>query len=55
VQMTEKFTVEGYTESIVVTTWMANGVGPVQTEAVLDIGGRSEVASLQKLESFTKG
>lgn len=55
VQMTEDFTIEGYNETIVVKTWMANGVGPVQDEAILSAAGRTEIASEQKLESFTQG
>jgi hypothetical protein len=55
VQMTETFSMLGYSSTIVVKTWMANGVGPVQSEATIDIAGRSEIASRQKLVSFTKG
>jgi hypothetical protein len=55
VQMTETFTIEGYNETLVVKTWMANGVGPVQSEASLDAAGRTEIVSRQELESFTAG
>jgi hypothetical protein len=55
VQMTEKYKIEGYTETIVVKTWMASGVGPVQSEAVLTAAGHTEVVSELKLKSFTQG
>jgi hypothetical protein len=55
VQMTENFKIDGYNETIVVKTWMANGVGPVQSEAILTAAGHAYVASEQKLESFTQG
>lgn len=55
VQMTEAYKVEGYTETIVVKTWMASGVGPVQSEAVLTAAGRTETVSVLKLKSFTQG
>jgi hypothetical protein len=55
VEMTEAFKIEGYSETIVVKTWMANGVGPVQSEAILSAAGHTEVASELKLKSFTQG
>jgi hypothetical protein len=55
VQMTEKYTVEGFTGSIEVQTWVANGVGPVRSEATITEGGHTVVVSDQKLVSFTKG
>ncbi len=55
VQMTENFKIDGYNETIVVKTWVANGVGPVQSEAVFTAAGHTEIASEQKLESFTQG
>src|SRR4029077_7244635 len=54
VQMTEKYTVEGFTGSIEVQTWVANGVGPVRSEATITEGGHTVVVSDQKLVSFTK-
>ena len=53
--MTEKFTVDGYHATIVVKSWMANGVGPVQSEAELTELGHSQLVSELKLKSFTKG
>jgi hypothetical protein len=55
VQMTEKYKIEGYIETIVVKTWLANGVGPVQSEAVLTAAGHTDIVSEQKLKSFTRG
>jgi hypothetical protein len=55
VDMTMDFVVEGYQSSIVVKTWLANGVGPVQSEAFITELGASHMVSDQKLVSFTKG
>src|ERR1700722_4549259 len=55
VSMTEKFTVAGYKATIVVKSWMANGIGPVQSEAELTELGHSQIVSELKLKSFTKG
>ncbi len=55
VQMTENFSMLGYSSTIVVKTWLASGVGPVQSEATIDILGHSELASHLELVSFTQG
>ncbi len=55
VQMTESFSMLGYSSTIVVKTWLASGVGPVQSEATLDVLGHSELASHLELVSFTQG
>jgi hypothetical protein len=55
VQMTESFTVMGYKGTITIKTWVANGVGPVQSEASMDELGHNEDISHQELVSFTKG
>ncbi len=55
VQMTETFSMLGYSSTIVVKTWLASGVGPVQSEATIDALGHSELASHLELESFTQG
>jgi hypothetical protein len=55
VKMTESFTLQGHTSDIVITTWLASGVGPVQSEATLNELGANHVISELKLESFTKG
>lgn len=55
VQMTMAFTISNISLSIEVRTWLANGVGPVQSEAITIDGGTSHVTDVQKLTSFTKG
>lgn len=55
VDMTMAFAIEGYQSSIVVKTWLANGIGPVQSEAFITELGASHMVSEQKLVSFTKG
>lgn len=55
VQMVERFTVAGYTGTITVRTWLANGVGPVQSEASISELGHVQVVSELKLKSFTHG
>jgi hypothetical protein len=55
VQMTESFTMLGHSSTIVVRTYMANGVGPVENEATLSLAGVNEVVADQKLVSFTQG
>ena len=55
VQMTEAFTVYGHTGTITVTSWMANGVGPVQSQAAIDELGHSQIVSQLKLVSFKQG
>jgi hypothetical protein len=55
VEMTMAFKVSNIALSIEVRTWVANGVGPVQSEAITIDGGASHVTDQQKLTSFTKG
>jgi hypothetical protein len=55
VDMTMAETIEGISVSSQVTTWFANGVGPVKTEVTLNEGGNSTVAAQNELTSFTKG
>ena len=51
--MTEKFA--GITVELDIRTWVANGVGPVKSEVSSNAAGRSVIASVQVLKSFTKG
>jgi hypothetical protein len=53
--MTEK--IDGYNVTIEVRTWLASGVGPVKSEAILHgIGAAgNELASENELVSFTRG
>jgi len=55
VDMTMSFVVSNIALSIEVRTWLANGVGPVQSEAITTTAGASHVTDEQKLTSFTKG
>jgi DUF3108-like len=55
VDMTMAVTVSNIPLSIEVRTWLANGVGPVQSEAISIDNGASHVSDEQKLTSFTKG
>ena len=51
--MNEKFS--GISVGLDIRTWVASGVGPVKSEVSSDAAGRSTIASLQELKSFTKG
>ncbi len=55
VEMTMAETFEGFKVSIEVKTWLANGVGPVQSEAIINELGADHIASENQLISFTKG
>jgi hypothetical protein len=51
--MTEKFA--GISVELDIRTWVASGVGPVRSEVSSNAAGRSVIASVQVLKSFTKG
>jgi hypothetical protein len=53
VQMTEAEKFEGYNVSVEIRTWLASGVGPVQSE-VTDIDGAGSIVK-EQLVSFVKG
>jgi hypothetical protein len=46
--------VDGYTTTVEVTTWIAQGVGPVKTEELIRAAGKTEL-TINELLSFTKG
>ncbi len=54
VDMTMAETFDGVGFSIEVKSWLAAGVGPVQSEAITNEDGHSEVVSKQELTSFSK-
>jgi hypothetical protein len=54
VDMTLAEAIDGIHVSIEVRTWLASGVGPVQSEAILDEAGTTHVDSKQELTSFSK-
>ena len=51
--MDEKFS--GISVGLDIRTWVANGVGSVKSEVSSNAAGRSTIASLQELKSFTRG
>jgi len=53
VEMTIAGKVGGYTTTVEVTTWIAQGVGPVKTEVLIRAAGTTEL-STNELLSFTK-
>jgi hypothetical protein len=57
VEMTMSEKIDGYNVSIEVRTWLASGVGPVKSEAILHgIGSAgNDLASENELVSFTRG
>jgi hypothetical protein len=55
VNMTMSETIEGIAASSVVKTWLAPGVGPVQSEVILHEGGSTHIAAKDQLISFTAG
>jgi hypothetical protein len=55
VNMTMSETIDGIAVSTEVRTWLATGVGPVQSEVFLDEGGTNHVAAKDQLVSFKAG
>jgi hypothetical protein len=55
VNMTMSETIDGISVSTEVRTWLATGVGPVQSEVFLDEGGTNHVAAKDQLVSFKAG
>jgi hypothetical protein len=55
VNMTMSETIDGITVSTEVRTWLATGVGPVQSEVFLDEDGTNHVAAKDQLVSFKAG
>ncbi len=55
VNMTMSETIEGIAVSSEVRTWLAPGVGPVQSEVILHEGTTTHVAGEDQLTSFTAG
>jgi hypothetical protein len=55
VQMTEAEKFDGYNIDVVIKTWLANGVGPVQSEVVSIDGSTTNVVSKEQLVSFHQG
>jgi len=55
VTMTETGAFAGFAVSTEIKTWLASGVGPVKSEVIINEGGTSHVADINRLTSFTKG
>jgi hypothetical protein len=55
VAMTLSETIAGFAVSSEVKTWLASGVGPVQSEVILSEGGSSHMVVEEQLTSFSKG
>ncbi len=47
--------VGGYTTTVEVTTWIAQGIGPVETVELIRSAGNTELTTTNALLSFTKG
>lgn len=55
VNMTMSETIDGIAVNTEVRTWLATGVGPVQSEVILDEDGTDHVVTKEKLVSFKAG
>ena len=55
VNVEEAATVDGFNTTIDDKTWLATGVGPVQSELVSVDGGKTDITSKEELTSFVKG
>jgi hypothetical protein len=55
VNMTISTQVGGYSTTVVVKTWLAPNLGPVQSEVLTQAGGQTKLITTNRLLSFTKG
>ena len=55
VNVEEAATVDGFKTTIDDKTWLATGVGPVQSELIDIDGGKTSITSKEELTSFVKG
>jgi hypothetical protein len=55
VNVQESATIDGYNTTLDDKTWLASGVGPVQSELIDIDGGKTSIASKEELTSFVKG
>jgi hypothetical protein len=53
--MTEAEKFMGYNIDVVIRTWLANGVGPVQSELTSVDGSTTNIVNKQELVSFHHG
>jgi hypothetical protein len=55
VNVAESAKIMGYSTTLDDRSWLANGVGPVQTELISVTGGKTDITNKQVLTSFVKG
>jgi len=55
VNVQESATIEGYNTTLDDKTWLASGVGPVQSELIDIDGGKTSITNKEELVSFVKG
>jgi hypothetical protein len=55
VNVQESATIEGYNTTLDDKTWLASGVGPVQSELIDIDGGKTSITNKEELTSFVKG
>jgi hypothetical protein len=55
VNVQESAAVDGYNTTIDDKTWLASGIGPVQSELVSIDGSKTDITSKEELVSFVKG
>ena len=55
VNVQEAAAIDGYNTTIDDKTWLASGVGPVQSELITVDGGKTNLTSKEELVSFVKG
>jgi hypothetical protein len=55
ISVSEVATIMGSTTTIDTKTWLANGIGPVQSEILTVDGSTTDLSNKQVLTSFTKG
>ena len=55
VNVTESASIMGYNTTIDDRTWLATGVGPVQSELIDISGGKTSLSNKEELTSFVKG
>ena len=51
----EAATIDGYNTTIDDKTWLASGVGPVQSELISIDGSKTDITNKEELTSFVKG
>jgi hypothetical protein len=55
VSVTESADIMGYNTTIDDKTWLATGIGPVQSELISIDGGKTDISNKEELTSFVKG